>query len=47
LILFQRSRRCSLALEESNRRRSEHLLRESEEKFRALVEGTSQAVFLA
>jgi PAS domain S-box-containing protein len=36
----------SLALEESNRRRSEHLLRESEEKFRALFEGTSQAVIL-
>src|SRR5258707_10562530 len=36
----------SLALEESNRRRSEHLLRESEEKFRALFEGTSQAVVL-
>ena len=36
----------SLALEESNRTRSEHLLRESEEKFRALFEGTSQAVVL-
>ncbi len=36
----------SLALEESNRVRSEHLLRESEEKFRALFEGTSQAVVL-
>jgi PAS domain S-box-containing protein len=36
----------SLALEESNRARSEHLLRESEEKFRALFEGTSQAVVL-
>src|SRR6202007_2824635 len=36
----------SLALEESSRRRSEHLLRESEEKFRALFEGTSQAVVL-
>jgi PAS domain S-box-containing protein len=36
----------SLALEESNRARSEHLLRESEEKYRALFEGTSQAVVL-
>jgi PAS domain S-box-containing protein len=36
----------SLALEESNRARSELLLRESEEKFRALFEGTSQAVVL-
>jgi PAS domain S-box-containing protein len=36
----------SLALEESSRGRSEHLLRESEEKFRALFEGTSQAVVL-
>jgi PAS domain S-box-containing protein len=36
----------SLALEESNRARSEHLLRESEGKFRALFEGTSQAVVL-
>jgi PAS domain S-box-containing protein len=36
----------SLALEESSRRRSELLLRESEEKFRALFEGTSQAVVL-
>jgi PAS domain S-box-containing protein len=36
----------SLALEESKRACSEHLLRESEEKFRALFEGTSQAVAL-
>ncbi len=36
----------SLALEESSRAHSEHLLRESEEKFRALFEGTSQAVVL-
>jgi PAS domain S-box-containing protein len=36
----------SLALEESKRAQSEHLLRESEEKFRALFEGTSQAVAL-
>jgi len=36
----------SLALEESNRARSEQLLRESEAKFRALFEGTSQAVVL-
>jgi PAS domain S-box-containing protein len=36
----------SLALEESKRAQSEHLLRESEEKFRALFEGTSQAVLL-
>ncbi|HVQ19736.1 MAG TPA: ATP-binding protein [Terrimicrobiaceae bacterium] len=36
----------SLALEESKRAKSEHLLRESEEKFRALFEGTSQAVSL-
>src|SRR6516164_1297972 len=36
----------SLALEESKRAHSEHLMRESEEKFRALFEGTSQAVLL-
>jgi PAS domain S-box-containing protein len=36
----------SLALEESHRARSEYLLRESEKKFRALFEGTSQAVVL-
>jgi PAS domain S-box-containing protein len=36
----------SLALEESSRACSEHLLRESEKKFRALFEGTSQAVVL-
>jgi PAS domain S-box-containing protein len=36
----------SLALEESNRARSELQLRESEQKFRALFEGTSQAVVL-
>ncbi|HSZ80523.1 MAG TPA: PAS domain S-box protein [Chthoniobacterales bacterium] len=36
----------SLALEESSRAHSERLLRESEEKFRALFEGTSQAVVL-
>src|ERR1700730_10076852 len=36
----------SLALEESKRARSEFLLRESEEKFRALFEGTSQPVVL-
>ena len=36
----------SLALEESSRACSERLLRESEEKFRALFEGTSQAVVL-
>jgi PAS domain S-box-containing protein len=36
----------SLAREESNRARSEHLLRQSEEKFRALFEGTSQPVVL-
>jgi GAF domain-containing protein len=36
----------SLALEESRRARSECLLRESEEKFRALFEGTSQPVVL-
>jgi PAS domain S-box-containing protein len=36
----------SLALEESNRALSELLLRNSEEKFRALFEGTSQAVVL-
>jgi PAS domain S-box-containing protein len=36
----------SLALEEASRARSERLLRESEEKFRALFEGTSQAVLL-
>jgi PAS domain S-box-containing protein len=36
----------SLALEESKRGRSEYLLRESEKKFRALFEGTSQAVVL-
>lgn len=36
----------SLALEESQRARSEHLLRESEERFRALFEATSQGVML-
>ena len=36
----------SLAIEESNRAQSEHLLRESEEKFRALFETTSQGVML-
>jgi len=36
----------SLALQESHRARSEGLLRESEAKFRALFEGTSQAVVL-
>jgi PAS domain S-box-containing protein len=36
----------SLALEESNRALSELQLRESEQKFRALFEGTSQAVVL-
>ncbi|HEY0790451.1 MAG TPA: PAS domain-containing protein [Chthoniobacterales bacterium] len=36
----------SLALQESHRARSERRLRESEEKFRALFEGTSQAVVL-
>lgn len=36
----------SLALEESQRARSESLLRESEEKFRALFEGTAQPVLL-
>src|SRR5262249_48312111 len=36
----------SLALEESFRARSERLLRESEEKFRALFEGASQPVVL-
>jgi len=36
----------SLALEESHRARSERLLRASEEKFRALFEGTSQPVVL-
>jgi PAS domain S-box-containing protein len=36
----------SLALEESKRAHSERLLRDSEEKFRALFEGTSQAVLL-
>jgi len=36
----------SLALEESKRARSERLLRESEQKFRALFEGTSQPVVL-
>jgi PAS domain S-box-containing protein len=36
----------SLALEESKRARSECLLRESEQKFRALFEGTSQPVVL-
>lgn len=36
----------SLALEESQRARSEHLLRESEEKFRALFEAASQGVLL-
>ncbi len=36
----------SLALEESQRAQSERLLRESEEKFRALFEATSQGVIL-
>ena len=36
----------SLALEESHRAHSEHLLRKSEEKFRALFEGTSQPAVL-
>lgn len=36
----------SLALEESHRARSENLLRESEEKFRALFEASSQGVML-
>ncbi len=36
----------SLALEESNRARSERLLRESEQKFRALFEASSQGVLL-
>ena len=36
----------SLALEESNRARSESLLRESEAKFRALFEASSQGVML-
>jgi PAS domain S-box-containing protein len=36
----------SLALEESNREQSANLLRESEVKYRALFEGTSQAVIL-
>ena len=36
----------SLALEESHRALSEHLLRKSEEKFRALFEGTSQPAIL-
>ena len=36
----------SLALEESHRALSEHLLRKSEEKFRALFEGTSQPALL-
>jgi PAS domain S-box-containing protein len=36
----------SLAIEESRRSESERLLRESEEKFRALFEGTSQPVLL-
>jgi PAS domain S-box-containing protein len=36
----------SLALEESHRARSESLLRESEEKFRALFEASSQGVML-
>jgi PAS domain S-box-containing protein len=36
----------SLAIEESNRARSERLLRESEEKFRALFESSSQGVML-
>ena len=36
----------SLALEESHRARSEQLLRESEEKFRALFEASSQGVML-
>jgi PAS domain S-box-containing protein len=37
---------ASLAIEESNRVRSERTLRESEAKFRALFEGTSQGVIL-
>ncbi len=36
----------SVALEESHRALSEHLLRKSEEKFRALFEGTSQPAVL-
>ncbi len=36
----------SLAIEESNRARSEGLLRESEQKFRALFEASSQGVML-
>lgn len=36
----------SLAVEESNRARSEQLLRESEEKFRALFEASSQGIML-
>lgn len=36
----------SLALEESHRARSERLLRESEEKFRALFEASSQGIML-
>lgn len=36
----------SLALEEANRARSEHSLRESEEKFRALFEASSQGIIL-
>src|SRR5690606_18766750 len=36
----------SLALEESHRARSEQMLRESEEKFRALFEASSQGVML-
>jgi PAS domain S-box-containing protein len=36
----------SLAIEESNRAQSDRLLRESEEKFRALFEATSQGVML-
>ncbi len=36
----------SLAIEESHRARSEHLLRESEEKFRALFQASSQGVIL-
>jgi PAS domain S-box-containing protein len=36
----------SLAIEESNRARSEALMRESEERFRALFEATSQGVLL-
>jgi PAS domain S-box-containing protein len=36
----------SLAIEESNRARSERLLRESEEKFRALFEASGQGIIL-